>query len=215
MLLLWLLFVGCLDPVAPVSEKPPPPDILADRGRQPDPCHLTVALAQVGVMESGGNNAGPEVEGYLASTGFAKGAPWCAAFVHWCFWECGVTLEPKRSFALAANWHPKAKRIWEKNVGRGWEREVDEDFYRVSENGDIFALWYNNLGRIGHTGVIAGEDNDYFYTVEGNTGPGGEREGEGVFKRKRLRRTIYCISRWHKKLPALASARLAKYLAMT
>lgn len=204
-LLLGLLGCKLGDPVSPqgpASVTPPPYPIVAKV--KADPCPLTVASWQVGVMEQGGNNSGTQVEAFLASVHLPKGYPWCAAFPHWCYRQCGIVLEPARSFAAAAAWHPKNKRIWEKNVGRGWEREVDEDFYRVSENGDLFALWYNSLGRIGHTGLIYGEDNDYFYTLEGNTNDGGDRDGDGVFKRKRLRRTIYCISRWEKRSQGMA-----------
>ncbi len=165
-------------PDAPVAVIPP---------RTP----LTVALEQVGVEEIGGNNRGPEIKQYLASVNLAEGSPWCAAYVHWCYRECGVVLEPARSYAMALKFHEKPKRVWER---KGWTYEPG-DFKRVSEDGDHFALWYDNLGRIGHTGLIYGEDEKWALTVEGNTSPEGSRDGGGVYLRKRLKRTLYCISR--------------------
>lgn len=156
------------------------------------PTPLSVMLAQVGVKEATGNNDGHEVEKYLASVGLGKGHPWCAAAVHWCYRECGVVLEPKREFAMALRFHTKPMRVWEKS---GWEPDIG-DWQRISEDGDHFSLWYSNLGRIGHTGLIYGEDEKFLLTVEANTGSGGEREGDGCYLRRRLKRTIHCVSRW-------------------
>lgn len=142
-------------------------------------------------MEQGGNNRGPEVKAYLASVGLPEGHPWCAAAMHWCYRECGAVLEPAREYAMAQRWHRKEARVWER---KGWEYQPG-DFKRISEDGDHFALWYENLGRIGHTGMIHKEDEKWIWTIEGNTNPEGSREGGGVYLRKRLKRTIHCISR--------------------
>ncbi len=156
------------------------------------PCApLAIALGEVGVEEVGGNNRGPRVKEYLASVGLPEGSPWCAAYVHWCYRQCGVVLEPARSYAMALKFHEKPHRIWER---KGWTYEPG-DFKRISMDGDHFALWYERLGRIGHTGMIRGEDEKWVLTVEGNTNAEGSREGGGVYFRKRLKRTLYCISR--------------------
>ena len=152
---------------------------------------MAVALKEVGVEEVGGNNRGPRVKEYLASVNLPEGNPWCAAYVHWCYRECGVVLEPARSYAMALKFHEKPKRVWERG---GWTYEPGE-WKRISKDGDHFALWYDNLGRIGHTGLIRGEDEKWVLTVEGNTSSGGSREGDAVYLRKRLKRTLYCISR--------------------
>jgi len=148
-------------------------------------------MEQVGVVEVGGNNRGPEVKAYLASVNLPEGNPWCAAYVHWCYRQCGTVLEPARSYAMALKFHEKPKRVWER---KGWTHEPD-DFKRISEDGDHFALWYESLGRIGHTGLIYGEDEKWVWTLEGNTSPEGSRDGGGAYLRKRLKRTLYCISR--------------------
>ena len=143
-------------------------------------------------MEQGGNNRGAEVKQYLASVGITTPEPWCSAFVHWCYRECGTVIEPKRKFAMALEWHRQPQRVWESGT---WKPDIGE-WKRISADADHFSLYYANLGRIGHTGLIRGEDEKYILTVEGNTGSGGEREGSGVYFRKRLKRTIHCISRW-------------------
>lgn len=159
------------------------------------PCHIEVAATQVGVVEDGKNNHGEQVAAYLASVGFKEGAPWCGALPHWCYRECGRVLEPKRSFALAANWHPKERRVWQRS---GWKPDTSDTWTPISIAGDHAALWYTSLNpaRIGHTMIVYKEDKKYLYTIEGNTNDGGSRDGDGVYRRRRLKRSIYCVSRW-------------------
>lgn len=147
-------------------------------------------LSQVGVMESGGNNKGERIKEYLSSVGLPEGYPWCSAIVHWSYRRCGDVKEPARRFAMALEWHPENRRIWEKGT---WARDDDA---RISRDSDHFALYYGNLGRIGHTGLIYGEDEDYVLTIEGNTSGGGSRDGDGVYLRKRLKSSLHCVSRW-------------------
>ena len=49
---------------------------------------------------------------------------------------------------------------------------------------------------IGHTGLVYDEDEAFIYTIEGNTGSGGSRDGDGVYRRKRLKKSVHCVSRW-------------------
>jgi hypothetical protein len=62
--------------------------------------------------------------------------------------------------------------------------------------GDCFTLYYDKLGRVGHVGFIVAETNDYYITIEGNTGTSGSRDGAGVHKLKRAKNKIYTISRY-------------------
>ncbi|GGH78160.1 hypothetical protein GCM10011379_45620 [Filimonas zeae] len=64
---------------------------------------------------------------------------------------------------------------------------------------DVFCLYYKSLGRIGHTGFFDGWANKSmgtFYSVEGNTNDGGNREGDGVYRRIRSVAATHSISRW-------------------
>lgn len=155
----------------------------------PPQCLVGTALGEVGTMEEG-NNAGAQVEQYLGSVGLGPGYPWCAAFVHWTHRQCGIAPLPARPFAAAAAWDERP--VWRPS---GWSPETDP-YTPISEDGDVFTLWYNNLGRIGHCGIIMDEDKDYVTTIEGNTGSGGEREGQGVYKRKRLKKSLHSVARW-------------------
>ena len=146
-------------------------------------------MAEVGTMEVGDND-GEKVRQYLGSVNLTHGFPWCAAFVYWCHKECDIAPLPARPFAAAAKWDEKP--VWRPE---GWSPQADP-YTPISEDGDVGTLWYNNLGRIGHCFIIVDEDKDYVTTVEGNTGSGGEREGSGVFKRKRLKKSLHSVARW-------------------
>ena len=155
-------------------------------------CFLATCIDEVGTQEATGRNDGARVEEYLRSVNLGPGHPWCAAFPHWAARQCGRIFEPAREFAMAARWHRQEQRVWER---KGWSPDT-AGWHPVSRPGDHLAIYYRKLGRIGHTAVIIGEDEKYFKTVEGNTNAEGSRDGNGVYIRRRLKASTYCVSRW-------------------
>lgn len=141
--------------------------------------------SQVGVREATNRNDGEEVESYLRSVGLGKGHPWCAAIMYWSFSECGYTFPEKPSFyAWSPNWFPADRVVW--IDGRGDQ----------GTSGDALGIYYRNLGRVGHVGMLTKEDGDYFHTIEGNTSDAGSREGHGVYTKKRLKSQTKYLARW-------------------
>jgi len=118
-----------------------------------------------------------QVEQYLASTTVPRGSAWCAAFVHWCFRQCGTVLEPIRSYAWSPTWFIPAYRVKE------------------PKSGDVFGIYYRSMNRVGHVGLVKEVQSGVLVTVEGNTGPDGGRDGDGVYLKKRLRANINHYSR--------------------
>jgi hypothetical protein len=51
-----------------------------------------------------------------------------------------------------------------------------------------------NKRRIAHVGFIDSEDKNNYYTVEGNTNEAGSREGDGVYRKIRSKKSVYIIS---------------------
>ena len=142
-------------------------------------------LTQIGVRELTGKNDGPRVEQYLRSTGLGKGYAWCAAFVKWNFDQGGVYTNIT---AWAPTAHNPVRLIWFQNKQTGNILPAD-----------VFTLWYASKKRIAHTGFVDEDSgNGFLETVEGNTNGGGSRDGDGVYKRKRLKKTLYSVSRWIK-----------------
>lgn len=184
-----LLLAAC-GKVEPKEFVPPaPPNITAsvEPMIDPRPCVVITAEAEIGVKEVG-TNSGPRVNEYLASTKLGPGFPWCAAFCHWTFRQCGTVLEPAREYAAAAKF-AKVGAVFRKGE---LDRYISQQ--RISEDGDLFTLYYSSLGRVGHVGMIIGEDEDDVTTIEGNGSVSGSREGTTVVRRTRDKETLYTVN---------------------
>lgn len=145
---------------------------------------MATAAGQLHVREQGAND-GREVRKYLRSTGLGKGYPWCAAFVTWCHDQHNI---PNPGSARVVDWF-QANVIWQ---DRGLQDRPPV------KPGYVMGLYYSRLGRLGHIGIIEYEDRNNYYTIEGNTNQAGSREGDGVYRKIRPKRTVsalgdYCV----------------------
>ena len=146
----------------------------------------SVYTSQIGVKELTGRNDGKEVEAYLKYVGLAKGNPWCASFVCWSLGKSSVA-------------NPRAG-------GCVYLMERGELIYKLPTNytkrtpiyGDVFFIWFAEKNRVAHTGFVDSWGDVWVVTVEGNTNQAGSREGDGVLKKKRLRRQIYAVTNYIK-----------------
>lgn len=139
--------------------------------------------SQLGVREATGKNDGVQVETYLKSVKLGKGYAWCAAFVKWCFDQCGIKTTIN---AMALSTHRPGHLVYYKGKQ-----------LRPPIAGDVGTLYYQHLGRIGHTFFYDKEINSKIYrSVEGNTNSAGSREGDGVYIKYRSYKATYSISRW-------------------
>lgn len=142
---------------------------------------LVIARAEVGVREVG-QNGGKRVGEYLAYTGIKVPAPYCASFVSWCFGQVGYG-EPRTAWSPAL--FPKERVV-----------TLDPSHARDDKSGLVFGIYFPELKRIGHCGFVEAVRGEWVQTIEGNTGPEGSREGIGVFRRLRHKRTICKYSNW-------------------
>jgi hypothetical protein len=141
-----------------------------------------IYTAQIGVREKTGHNDGIMVEIYLHYVGLSKGQPWCASFVCWCYGRAGV-------------WNPRSggcpdlfrpKYVIYKRTVTGPQQ--------VPRQADIFGLYFPEKGRVAHTGFVDKWGDTYAITTEGNTNEAGSREGDGVYHKRRLKRSIYVVA---------------------
>ncbi len=150
-----------------------------------------VYQAEVGTREIGKNNHGPGPKKYLASCGLKEGFAYCACFVKWCLLEVGITT---RGTAWSPSWATGPEVFYRRATAKG---ELPTQPVLA---GDVFSLYYTNLGRVGHVGFVHEWNdpraNDWVFTVEGNTNGEGSREGDGVHRRRRLKRSIFTLSRY-------------------
>lgn len=151
-------------------------------------CVVDIYTAEIGIREATGNNDGKQVEEYLASCHLGKGNAWCAAFVNWTLQKCGY--ETVKSPAWSPSWFTPDYLIYKRN----------SDLKTTPDQADVFGIYFANKGRIAHVGFIDSwpENDNFCITVEGNTNEAGSREGDGVYKKRRLKSQINSVSRFIK-----------------
>lgn len=175
---------GAMFGLATVPVEPPPSsDTLLGKV-------LEVAAAEVGVREEPpGSNRGRRVNEYLSVVGLGGGYSWCAAFVFWCYKEAARQLGVPNPAVRTAG----VLDMWNKAKAKGFLRVSAEDAAgnpALVKPGMIFA--YGTGGGLGHTGIVTCVSGLQFETIEGNTDPGGSRNGIGVFRRRRSISKINC-----------------------
>lgn len=155
---------------------------------------VAVAKSAVGWSEKTGHNDGPEVDRILDSVGL-KGSqdPYCAAFNYFCYSQAGLGKLVPRS-AWSPDWVDKP--TWTRTGGG-----------TTPQPGAAFGIWFASKGRVSHTGLILEwhQDEGYVLTIEGNTsnnaavGSAADREGGGVFMKKRKLSEIFAVRDWFLK----------------
>ncbi|MBT1702954.1 CHAP domain-containing protein [Chryseosolibacter indicus] len=137
--------------------------------------------SMIGKKENLGANDSKEIRVILKSVGINSPAYYCAAYVSWGLTENGI-CNPRTAWSPAL--FPASHCI---NLKQ-----------KIPEPADVFGVYYNNLNRIAHAGVVKRwpRDGDYFISLEGNTNNGTSRNGDGFYEKRRLKRTAYKVSRW-------------------
>ncbi len=133
---------------------------------------LEIAKSQIGVEEQPiGSNWGAKVREYLAAVSILSPAPWCAAFVVWCFRQAdlnGQVIPSSGSTTFLLNWAKEKKRI-----------------VKTPQVGDVFLLLRRGGTHAFHCGIVAGVGTLFFWTVEGNSNNNGSAEGYEVVRHRR------------------------------
>ncbi len=66
----------------------------------------------------------------------------------------------------------------------------------LPQPGDVFGLFFPEKARIAHVGFVDQWDGTWMISVEGNTNVSGSREGDGVYRKRRLVRTVWKVARY-------------------
>ncbi|WP_083256943.1 CHAP domain-containing protein [Arcticibacter eurypsychrophilus] len=146
---------------------------------------------EIGVREQSGNNDGAKVEEYLKYVGLKRGSPWCAAFVCWSLAQAGI--ENPRS-GWSPDLFPGVKICWQRSSGV--QLNSLKSLASVPCQGDVFGIFFPSKNRIAHVGFVDSWGEKYVITVEGNTNEAGSREGDGVYRKRRLIISIYRVAKW-------------------
>ncbi len=149
-----------------------------------------------------GKNAGEDVEEMLEAVGRKAGDAWCAAFAAQMHrlaatWLGGLTTCPQEA-AVQLMWGSaraaSVKTFTKDDVHGGTERPRAGDVFIMAKAGAYDRLtamtkrlWDSAITST-HAGLVVGYDAGSFTvtTIEGNTDPGGGREGDGVYLRERV-----------------------------
>lgn len=147
---------------------------------------LNTAAVMIGTKEIG-NNDGPQVRKFLAAAGVTVPAPWCAAFVEWCFENAGPEGKP-----LADVWKPQNLAYCPSIYA--WARATGI-LHSKPREGDVFLYVENGVAL--HTGFVRGvsADGTKFTTVEGNTNGAGSFDGDVVASKERTVSYVYVFAR--------------------
>ena len=137
---------------------------------------IRTAESKVGVAEATGNNDGADVLEFQKATGNKKGDQWCASFCAWVYKTNGLNTTGN---AYSPSWFTKSTVIY----------KPSENIYLTPAPGDVFGIWVESKGRVGHVGIIYSWGDDMVTTIEGNY-------SNKVVKQKRIKRQIYVASNW-------------------
>lgn len=149
---------------------------------------VDIARREVGTLEVGGNNRGPRIREYQEATWLAPDSwPWCAAF---CCWVLREWLQDGALQVQLGLMTPAAVNKWLCRDARafGWEDWARKRGLQVLPEtapamvGDLIIFDFS------HIGIVArgGRQGERLVTIEGNTGPDGGRDGDGVYEKRRL-----------------------------
>lgn len=138
---------------------------------------IYIARSQLGYREgkTGSRyNNDQKYSDQLPGFAWSDNQPWCATFVQWLLWQVGVSVPTgakSASCAMSCAAYKKAGRFTEYPV-------VGAQIFFGPAGGT-------------HTGIVERYDDTYVYTIEGNTNDSGSAEGNGVYRKKRVRRDAY------------------------
>ena len=152
---------------------------------------VEIARRDVGQMETS-RNQGPAIKKFWPATsyheGYADRQPYCAAAV--CYW-IREWLKDKEVLA-AFNMTPARAEAWrcKSAAAFGWYDWAKKRGLLTMNDGPENVLHVGDLMVFdcSHIGIVRGDDRSFVYTIEANTGPGGGRDGDGIFEKNRLRR---------------------------
>lgn len=138
---------------------------------------INIAKGEIGVKESPPNSNMVKYNDWLY--GKKTSAPWCAAFVSWCF--KGTGLVPKTASCL--------------NMLEWFERKGQ--IVKDPKPGDIVFFKYpTNNRRTNHVGIVVAAGGKIINTIEGNTSAaGGSQDNGGMVMQKNRYSNIVAYAR--------------------
>ena len=132
----------------------------------------------VGTKEVKNNTtfSNPEADAFLRKGGHVPGSPYCASFAKSCALESAETPEEAQLVKKVLTPHSLTSLNNAKKAG----------LYSATPTPNSIAIFQKGNTTSGHAAVVESVNPDgTISTIEGNTGAGGGREGDGIYRKKR------------------------------
>lgn len=149
---------------------------------------MAIALRDRGKVEEG-HNQGAWIEKFWPATSYPEGyenaEPYCAAAA--CYWVREWLRAPGVNDAFGESpeyldeWRPKSAAVFD------WEDWARNNDVPVLDRGAVLHTGDVMIFDCSHIGIVWTDKGDNVLTVEANTGPEGEREGDGCYIKLRSR----------------------------
>lgn len=132
---------------------------------------LAAARADLGVREQGGHNRGPEVDAWLRALDVTPPGNWCAAAV--AKWLRDASAATGMTSPIPGSPGAKATMAQLQTVGRWHGR----DTMRAAARSGSIVVWHRGdpASWTGHIGIVETVNEQGMATIEGNSGPAGDR----------------------------------------
>lgn len=150
---------------------------------------LRIAGSQVGYHEGRSNghwNNDQKFSKQVPGLGWSNFQAWCATFVSWCVWKAGL-----------ADYYPRTAST---DAGAKWFKDRGQWSEYPAVGAQVF---YGRGGDMMHTGIVYRYDDTFVYAIEGNTNTNGSAEGDGVYRKKRVRRDAYVQGYGYPDIPGV------------
>jgi LysM repeat protein len=142
---------------------------------------ISTAKSQIGICEPDGDDKYIKVYNELTGTKFGMDVAWCAIFVTWVMYMCGVAKDVVTRFASCT-----AGMKWFIKQGKLKNAKAYGGTYTPVPGILIFFSKGHKLTDPSHVGIVTKVTSTYVYTVEGNT-------SDAVHERKYLLNDPYII----------------------
>lgn len=136
-----------------------------------------------------GHNRGGIIELFQRATdGKAHGEAWCMSFVQYCLKEADNLF----NFLTDYMWPSTHEIFRSEHCLSCWNTTPKHCRSSEPKKGYVVIWKRKNSSWKGHTGIVVSYDDDYIWTIEGNTSDSGAineivRDGDGVYLKKRSR----------------------------
>ncbi len=135
------------------------------------------AGSYAGIRETTPNDS-DMIRKFQSVIGVAQQESWCLSFVQYC-----VEKVDRLYFCVDPN-HNQSTLMPTEHCLTLWRFSPER---RKSEPcPGLIAIWQHGDTAAGHAGIVEMKTKDGFYSMEGNSNEAGSREGDGVYRKKRL-----------------------------